>query len=717
MKQIFQDLKTGEIEMAEVPCPQAAPGQLLIRTRASLVSRGTERMLLEFGAAGWLGKARQQPERVRQVWESIQSEGLIPTVEAVRAKLDRPLPLGYCNVGVVLDAGEGVAGWKPGDRAVSSGPHAEVVRVLKNLCARIPEGVSDEAATFAVMGSISLQGLRLARPTLGESVAVIGLGLVGLLAVQLLRANGCRVLGVDLDGDRLALARGFGAETVDLSRSEDPAEAAMAFTSGRGMDAVLIAASAKSNEPVRQAAQMSRKRGRIVLVGVVGLELSRAAFYEKELSFQVSTSFGPGRYDPAYEEGGHDYPLGYVRWTAQRNIGAVLEMMESGKLDVSPLVSHRFGFGRALEAYELVKGDAPTLGIVFGYPPEAASGDLRRATVRQAPASSSSKTASPVAGFIGAGNHAAGALLPALRGSGTRLKTIASSGGLSGVHAGRKFGFEESTTDAAALIADDEIDTVFIATRHDSHCDYVCRALEAGKHVFVEKPIALSRDELSRIESAYLAARGGEGGPVLMAGFNRRFAPQIRKMKTLLEAVGGPKTFVMTVNAGEVPAEHWVHDERAGGGRIVGEGCHFIDLLRHLAGAPIGGVESFSLGGDSAGEDKVSIVLRFADGSMGTVHYLASGHRSFPRERLEVFCAGRVLQLENFRRLRGYGWPGFKKMVLWRQDKGIDECVKAFLRSIREGAPSPIPFEELAEVARASFDARDSLKKGRGGET
>ncbi len=512
MKQIFQDLKTGEIEMAEVPCPQAAPGQLLIRTRASLVSRGTERMLLEFGAAGWLGKARQQPERVRQVWESIQSEGLIPTVEAVRAKLDRPLPLGYCNVGVVLDAGEGVAGWKPGDRAVSSAPHAEVVRVFRNLCARIPEGVSDEAASFAVMGSISLQGIRLARPTLGESVAVIGLGLVGLLAVQLLRANGCRVLGVDLDGDRLALARGFGAETVDLSRSEDPAEAAMAFTSGRGMDAVLIAASAKSNEPVRQAAQMSRKRGRIVLVGVVGLELSRAAFYEKELSFQVSTSFGPGRYDPAYEEGGHDYPLGYVRWTAQRNIGAVLEMMESGKLDVSPLVSHRFDFGRALEAYELVKGDAPTLGVVFTYPPEAASDDLRRATVRQAPPSFSSKTASPVAGFIGAGNHAVRALLPALKGSGTRLKAIASSGGLSGVHAGRKFGFEESTTDAAALIADDEIDTVFIATRHDSHCDFVCRALEAGKHVFVEKPIALSRDELSRIESAHSAARGGRGG-------------------------------------------------------------------------------------------------------------------------------------------------------------------------------------------------------------
>ncbi len=438
MKQIFQDLKTGEIEMAEVPCPQAAPGQLLIRTHASLVSRGTERMLLEFGAAGWLGKARQQPERVRQVWENIQSEGLIPTVEAVRAKLDRPLPLGYCNVGTVLDAGGGAAGWKPGDRAVSSGPHAEVVRVLKNLCARIPEGVSDEAASFAVMGSISLQGIRLARPTLGESVAVIGLGLVGLLAVQLLRANGCRVLGVDLDGDRLALARGFGAETVNLSRSEDPAEAAMAFTSGRGMDAVLIAASAKSNEPVRQAAQMSRKRGRIVLVGVVGLELSRAAFYEKELSFQVSASFGPGRYDPAYEEGGHDYPMGYVRWTAQRNIGAVLEMMESGKLDVSTLVSHRFDFGRAVEAYELVKGDAPTLGVVFAYPAEAASGDLRRATVRQASPSSSSRTASPVAGFIGAGNHAVRALLPALKGSGTRLKAIASSGGLSGVHAGRK---------------------------------------------------------------------------------------------------------------------------------------------------------------------------------------------------------------------------------------------------------------------------------------
>jgi len=621
-------------------------------------------------------------------------------------------------VGSVIEVGSGIEGFQIGDRVASNGHHAEVVRVPGNLCALIPENVSDEAAAFTVIGAIALQGIRLVQPTLGETVVVTGLGLIGLMTVQLLRAQGCRVLGIDLDSSRVALAREFGAEGVDLSCGQDPLKVAEAYSRGRGVDAVIITASTKSNEPVSQAAKMCRKRGRIVLVGVTGLELSRADFFEKELSFQVSCSYGPGRYDPEYEDKGHDYPVGFVRWTEQRNMEAVLDMMASGALDIGPLISHRFALGDALEAYALLGSGEASMGILLEYPGVGVALD-RTVELDNRAVGSVDMNVHPTVGFIGAGNYAGSVLIPAFKAAGAVLKTVASSGGVSGVHFGKKHGFGQTTTDASTVFSDAGINTVVVATRHDSHAGFVLDGLRAGKHVFVEKPLCLTLDELDEISGVYKAA-GVAGGqvadgksraPLLIVGFNRRFAPQVVKIKELLESVAEPKSFIMTVNAGEIPADHWTQDPAVGGGRIIGEACHFIDLLRFLAGAPI--VEhSAVFMGTQAGRvtnDKVSISLSFADGSFGVVHYLANGSKAFPKERLEVFCRGAVLQLDNFRKLKGFGWKGFKSMNLRRQDKGQKACAAAFLDAVREGKSSPISFEEIIEVSRISIEASEKL--------
>ncbi len=700
MKQILQSLKTGAVSLADIPCPAPGRGQLLIRTSRTLVSSGTERMLVDFGKAGWIDKARQQPDKVRMVLEKIRTDGLMPTIEAVLNKLDQPIALGYCNVGTVVAVGPGVTGFEVGDRVASNGKHAEWVAVPAILCAKVPEGVGDEEAAFTVLGAIALQGIRLVQPTLGECVVVTGLGLIGLVTVQLLRAQGCRVLGLDFDPAKLELARRFGAEVVDLSAGADPVAAGMAFSRGRGVDAVIITAATQSNEPVHQAARMSRKRGRIVLVGVVGLELSRADFFEKELSFQVSCSYGPGRYDPAYEDKGNDYPVGFVRWTEQRNFEAVLDMLADRRLDAQALVSHRFELAQVEEAYALVAGSGPSLGIVLEYPAGAQDAPpARTVALGTQPAAAAGPAAGEAAvAFIGAGNYAGAVLIPAFRATGARLRTLASAGGVSSVHSGRKFGFEQATTDTEALLRDEATNIVVVSTRHDSHARYVLAARAQGKHVFVEKPLCLTHDELQQIEQAY----AGANAPLLMVGLNRRFAPQVQRMQALLAGAPGPKAFVMTVNAGAIPANHWTQDREAGGGRLIGEGCHFIDLLRFLAASPIERSDVAVMG--DATRDSITITLGFADGSIGTVHYLANGVKSFPKERLEVFAAGRVLQLDNFRRLTGFGWPGFAKMNLWRQDKGQNACAAAFVEAVRQGRPSPVPLAELLEVARVSIE-------------
>ena len=703
MKQILQNLSTGQSELVEAPAPRARKGQVLIDSTVSLISTGTERMLVDFGRAGVISKARQQPEKVRQVLDKVATDGLMTTVDAVRSKLAQPVPLGYCNVGVVRESG--AEGFAPGDRVVSNGPHADVVSLPRNLCARIPEGVSDEAAAFVVVASIGLQGIRLALPTLGEAFVVTGVGLIGLLSVQLLRAHGCRVLAIDFDESKLALARQFGAQTCNPGAGEDPIAAGLSFSRGQGVDGVIITASTPSSVPVTQAARMCRKRGRIILVGVTGLELNRADFYEKELTFQVSCSYGPGRYDQAYEEGGQDYPLGFVRWTEQRNFEAVLDMMDSGALDVAPLISHRIPFEEAPRAYDLLTSDKSALGIILTYQHEVAPRHIR--TVALSAPASTPAMGKPVLGVVGAGNYATRMLIPAFKTAGAVLHSISSAGGTNAVVHGRRAGFAHATSDTDALIGNPAINTVAIVTRHNSHARFVAQALLAGKHVFVEKPLALTMAELESVQSAYAT-----GGRQLMVGFNRRFAPQVQTIKRLLKSVRVPKTFVMVMNAGAIPAEHWTQDPAVGGGRIVGEACHHIDLMRFLAGAPIVSVQARRLGASDAEQltqDKAVIVLGFADGSFGTIHYLANGGAAFPKERIEVFVAGRTLQLDNFLKLRGFNWPGFRKQNLWRQDKGQNACVAAFLAAVENGGESAIPMDELFEVARVTLEAAEML--------
>ena len=703
MKQILQNLSTGESELVEAPAPQARPGNLLVDTTVSLISTGTERMLVDFGNAGILAKARSQPEKVQQVLNKVATDGLLTTVDAVRSKLGQPIPLGYSNVGIVRDSGD--QEFQPGDRVVSNGPHADVVSVPKNLSARIPKNVSDEAASFTVVASIGLQGLRLAQPTLGEAFVVTGVGLIGLLTVQMLRAQGCRVLAIDFDAAKLQLAQEFGAEICNLGAGEDPVAAGLAFSRGQGVDGVIVTASTKSSDPITQAAHMCRKRGRIVLVGVTGLDLNRADFYEKELSFQVSCSYGPGRYDPVYEDQGQDYPLGFVRWTEQRNFVAVLDMLASGTLDTGPLMSHRVPFDEAPRAYQILSTDKAALGILLTYDHAAEPRHQRSVALSQMPVAG---TAKAVVGFVGAGNYASRMLIPAFKASGAALHSIASAGGTNAVVHGRRTGFAQATSDTDGLIANPDINAVAIVTRHNSHARLTAQTLRAGKHVFVEKPLALTVEELEEVKASH-----AESGKHLMVGFNRRFAPQVQKMKQLLGAVQAPKSFVMVMNAGAIPPDHWTQDAAVGGGRIIGEACHYIDLMRFLAGAAITSVQARRMGDthtEAVTEDKASITLGFEDGSFGTIHYLANGGASFSKERVEVFAAGRTLQLDNFLKLRGFNWPGFKKQNLWRQDKGQTACAAAFVKAVVAGGTAPIPAEELFEVAKATIDVAEILR-------
>ncbi|MDP8276787.1 MAG: bi-domain-containing oxidoreductase [Candidatus Euphemobacter frigidus] len=590
---------------------------------------------------------------------------------------------------------------------VSNGPHAEIVSVSRNLCAKIPDDVTDEEAAFTVLGSIALQGLRLAKPELGEKFMVFGMGLIGLIVVQLLRANGCEVLAVDLVPARLRLAREFGARTVDLSAGGDPIAMARELTGGSGVDGVLIAASAKTNEIVHQAAQACRKRGRIILIGVVGLNLQRSDFYEKEISFQVSCSYGPGRYDEQYEQSGQDYPYGFVRWTEQRNFEAILAALRDGKLRVDNLITDRFPIGDAGAAYEKVASNPGSLGIILQYPgPVERSGVVR---LKQAPSAAASKG---VAGVIGAGNFANAVLLPALAKTSARLAYIADLNAVAAGSAARKYGGEQAVTDYRMILDDPKVNTVFITVGHHLHARLICESLQSGKHTFVEKPLALNEAELSEVISVYHSPL-----PIphsLTVGFNRRFSPHTKKLKELLKSRSGPLCMNMTINAGEIPPDHWTQDPERGGGRIIGEGCHFIDLLSYLAGSPVRTVSAVMVGeGPAVRGDKSSIILGFADGSIGTVNYFANGPKSYPKEMLEIFSDGRVLKMENFRVTRGYGFQGFRSFKTRRQDKGHRAELSAFIVRVIKGGEPLIPFNELINVTRASFAAVASAREKR----
>ena len=697
MKQVMQNLGNGDTILARAPAPSRSPGAVLVQTTRSLVSLGTEKMLIDFGKGSLIAKARSQPDKVFQVLQKVKTDGLWSTLDAVKSKLDTPIPLGYCNVGKVLESDHG-SGYAVGDRIVSNGPHAEFVSIPKNLTAKVPDSVTDEQAAFTVVSAIGLQGVRLIKPTLGESIVVSGLGLIGLLSVQILRAHGCRVLGIDFDDEKLALARQFGAETVNLSKGENPVVVADAWTGGEGVDGVLITASSKSDSLAHQAATMCRKRGRIVLVGVIGLHLQRADFYEKELSFQVSCSYGPGRYDKNYEKKGLDYPIGFVRWTEQRNFQAVLDLMDQGKLVVDKLISHRFDFDDALSGYQVV-GEKGAMGILLEYSNEARSLDeklSRTITIGSKP--SSQKIDQPTIAFLGAGAFTTRMLLPLLPSS-VRRETIVSSTGASAAHAGEKYGFNTVSSDLSATIKDPNIDAVFITTPHNNHASIVCQALNSGKHVFVEKPLAMNHEQLTNVTESIRQ----NPEQMLMVGFNRRFSPHSVKIKSWLESNAGAKSIILTVNAGAIPADHWTQDLEVGGGRIIGEACHFIDLARFFIGCSITSHHAVPMCG-AAGRlgDSLSIQLGFADGSIATIHYLANGSKDFPKERIEIFSAGKVLTCDNFRKSIVIG--GKEKFKTSSQDKGHKSELKAFVDAIRSGSEWPISADELIEISGVTID-------------
>ncbi len=705
MKQVLQNLRSGETTVVDVPTPGTVRTGILVQTRCSLISAGTEKMLVEFGQASLIGKAKAQPEKVKQVLDKMRTDGLMPTVEAVFSRLDEPLPLGYCNAGVVLEVSPGVTGFQPGDRVASNGPHAEIVAVPELLCAKIPDEVSDEQAAFTVLASIGLQGVRLANPTLGETVVVFGLGLIGLVTVQLLRASGCNVIGIDINESRLELAEKFGAKTINAAAGGDPVMAVNAWTKARGADVVLITASAKTDDIVHQAAEMSRKRGRIVLVGVVGLNLRRSDFYEKELSFQVSCSYGPGRYDDKYEQGGHDYPLGFVRWTEQRNFEAVLDMLASGRLQLDELITHRFAIDDAPAAYETIQSDRSALGVILEYPEQA-----EQSRAISIPDAKPADPSSASIGLIGAGNFAKMTLCPALAKTDANLISVADLQGNAAQHLASKFKFQNAVTDYQLILQDDEVDAVMIAVGHNLHARFVCETLAAGKHAFVEKPLAMNAAELQQVIDAARQATDQH----VMVGFNRRFSPHTVKIKELLAGRGEPLAMQFMANAGYIPPEVWVHDPVRGGGRIVGEACHYIDLMVFLSGSKVRSVAAHQMGeGVATREDKMSISLGFEDGSVGTVNYFANGSKSYPKEMMEIFSDQRVLRLDNFRKTTGFGFKGFKKFKTPRQDKGHAAEFKAFVDRVKAGGAALIPLAELVNVTLASFAAMTAAAEGR----
>ncbi|PWH12559.1 MAG: hypothetical protein DDG60_12270 [Anaerolineae bacterium] len=715
MKQLLQNLKNGQTTIAEVPIPTPRAGQALVRVAASLVSAGTERMVVEFAEKNLLGKARSRPDLVKQVLDKMQREGVLPTLQAAFNRLDSPMPLGYSSAGVITTLGAGMDGFYIGQRVACAGGgyavHAEYNLVPRNLLTPLPDDVDFESAAFTTLGAIALHGFRLAEPQLGENVAVIGLGLLGLLTIQLASAAGCRVWGTDTNPERVALAEQFGVSACSRAQAVDSAQA---FTAQRGFDSVIICADTASNDPVELAGIIARDRAKIVATGAVGLTFPRKIYFEKELSFINSRSYGPGRYDPTYEENGHDYPIGYVRWTEGRNFQAIVSLLESGKLNVQPLITHRFPLEQAAQAYELIIGKKkePFLGVLLQYPADSLSSSpvIRFSRSTSKPENwQTGKPENPITvGVLGAGLFANATLLPALKKvKDVELVGIASAGGLHAAHSGKKFGFRYACSDEGQILDDPEINTVAILTRHDSHADLAVRALKAGKHVFVEKPLAVNGNQLVAIIDQLQITNN----QLLTVGFNRRFAPLAIQLAAHFASRAEALYIHYRVNAGYIPLNHWTHDPEQGGGRIIGEGCHFIDFLTFLVGAPPVAVSAVALpNGGKYREDNVSMTFTFADGSVGVVDYLANGDKSFPKERVEVFCGGSVAVLDDFRTLETVKDGKKKTVKLASQDKGHFNEMQALVRAIREGIP-PIPYDQLIGVTQASFAAVESIRK------
>jgi predicted dehydrogenase/threonine dehydrogenase-like Zn-dependent dehydrogenase len=701
MKQIIQDLKKGDTILEEVPVPRVKAGSVLIKTTRSLVSLGTERMLVDFGKANFLQKAKQQPDKVKMVLDKIKTDGLRPTLEAVFNKLGQPLPLGYCNVGEVVAVGKGVTEFTVGDRVASNGNHAEYVSVPKNLVAKIPDNVSDEEATFTVIGSIGLQGIRLLNPTFGETVVVVGLGLIGLVTAELLVANGCNVIGFDFDAEKIRIAKEKGITAINPAEGTDQVKFVKSVTNGVGADGVIITASNKSNEIISQSARMCRKRGRVVLVGVIGLDISRADFYEKEISFQVSCSYGPGRYDEDYEQKGNDYPIGFVRWTEKRNFEAVLNAISRGTLDVQPLITDRI----PLADYQQIYGDmnnSRSIAAILEYP-----SDTEKVSSIEVNAKSF-EGKKGIIGIIGAGNFTSSTVMPNLKKIGADVKYIASSGGLSSTIMAKKYGIANSTTNYQEMLNDPEVDLVMITTQHNTHARMVVECANAGKSVFVEKPLALNAEELETIVESYQ-----KNNVNISVGFNRRFAPIAEKMRNALGNDDTPINIIATMNAGFIPKDVWVHDMELGGGRIIGEACHYIDLCSYLANSKVIAVCMNAMGKNPAEDtDNASILLKYENGSTAVINYFANGSKSYSKERVEVYSQERTIVMDNWRKVKFYGFKGARN-ASGRQDKGHFNQFQKLIEQQKKGGNPIIPFDSIVNTTEASFAAIASLKEGK----
>lgn len=712
MRQVVQDFRHGHLHLDDVPTPLLKANGCVVGTACSVVSIGTEKAVIGFASQGLAGKARSRPDLVKQVIRKVRSDGLIGTYRTSMSRLDTPLAMGYSSAGIVTEVGSAVTGIKIGDRVACGGggfaSHAELVYIPKNLMVPIPDDVSDEDAAFATVGSIAMQGVRLADLRLGEKVAVIGLGLLGLLAVQLVKATGCTVIGTDLDSTRVSLALELGADAAAVTDPDAFRELVMSMTSGHGADAVIITAATRSSAPTALAGEVSRIKGRVVAIGDVGMNIPRRVYYPKELEYKVSMSYGPGRYDPQYEEHGVDYPYAYVRFTEQRNMETFLTLVQQGRVTPGKLVTHRFPIEEATKAYDLIRSEEGRncLGVVFTYPESVSTG--RRINLVTARSTTCDRTSSLGVGAIGAGNYARLMLLPHLsKMRDVKLTGVVTSTGISSRHAAGKFGFGFCATDVQELLSDGDTNAVVIATRHDTHSQLAMRALRAGKHVFVEKPLALDEKELWDVISA-----ANDSGRLLMVGFNRRFAPAAIQAKAAFESYDGPLSMVYRVNAGSIPAEHWTQDSSEGGGRIIGEACHFVDLMQHLCGSIPVAVYALAggKGHNAAVEDNVTVTVEFENGSIGALAYFTTGDKAIPKEHIEIYGGGKTAIIEDFRRIQ-IASGGNVRIVRGRgQDKGQNNMLDAFAEALRSGVPCPIPLEQLVATTLTTFRVLDSIR-------
>ncbi len=720
MKQVIQSYKNGEITLSEVPEPACKAGGLLVRNVASVISVGTEKLMIEMGQKSLLGKARARPDLVRQAWAKAKKEGFFSVYKEAMNRLDEPIPLGYSAAGIVLEVGEGVQGFKAGDRVAVAGAgfasHAEAVWVPENLCVPIPEGVDFEAAAFVMLGGIALHGVREAALTLGEKAVVIGLGLLGLLCVQFLKVQGCRVVGIDLDRKKCELARELGADLALVPGEDELEEAVANFTGNYGADAVIITAASKDNRPILLAEAVARERARLVLVGVAELSLTRGAFWKKELQFSVSKASGPGSIAPLYEAKGFDYPIAYVRWTERRNLEAFLDLLAQGRVRVDRLITHRFPIQEALSAYEMILGNKePYIGVILSYPESEAASAQQTEPVRKvwqtAPAFRPESASGRALGLIGGGMFTKNILLPALKKvQKLHLIGVATTTGVTAQHIAKKFGFTYATTDYREILGDPGIGSVLITTRHNLHGRLVVEALAAGKNVFVEKPLCLTEEELQQIISTY------DGSRLLMVGFNRRFAPLAQEVQKFLSGRSTPLVMSYRVNAGYIPDDSWVHDPAVGGGRLLGEVCHFIDFFYFICGSQPNQVSATAISGSTGKyrpDDNLAITITFQDGSLGNILYTAKGSKSFSRERFEAFCEDSVVVIEDFRRGTLVRGGRIRSPKLWSMDMGYGAELEAFFNLQENPADYGQHSESYIISTTAALKANQALQTGK----